>query len=265
MLLPPHLRCKQHSFRVIGGEPDFGALVFPLRQIALAHCGVKSIHDPRCPLIPRRKLRHFRLGQRFRSTTRAPGELGHYARALALEDARPSFAAHVGGVHMKSRNRERSSMLQWANRRIGARQTVLSPTCLPVSSISMARCPNFPFRTPMVDLLHFKASVETNLEGRQFIPLHWAKGGGATDAEVIGDLTHCEQTCRSGVAGLHSEPTFSFTLLDSNSIAFSQIKPALGSEKGQRDGIKKFTNTQNHNWGRGVGSMLTGTPDLRAA
>jgi hypothetical protein len=142
MLLPPHLRCKQHSFRVIGGEPDFGALVFPLRQIALAHCGVKSIHDPRCPLIPRRKLRHFRLGQRFRSTTRAPGELGHYARALALEDARPSFAAHVGGVHMKSRNRERSSMLQWANRRIGpGRRYCPQPAY---------RCPPFRWRGALI-------------------------------------------------------------------------------------------------------------------
>src|SRR5216684_7247610 len=34
-----------------------------------------------------------------------------------------------------------------------------------------------------------------------------------------------------GVARLHSEPTFSFTFLDSNSIASSQIKPAPRAER----------------------------------
>jgi hypothetical protein len=34
---------------------------------------------------------------------------------------RPSFAAHVGGVHMRLSDSERSSILQWANRSIGAR------------------------------------------------------------------------------------------------------------------------------------------------
>jgi len=70
----------------------------------------------------------------------------------------------------------------------------------------MAGCPNFPFRTPTVDLFHVKAPDATNLEGRQFFSLQEAKDGGATDAEVIGDFTHCENR-RSGVPlGLHWAP-----------------------------------------------------------
>ncbi len=65
-------------------------------------------------------------------------------------------------------------------------------------------CPNFPFRTPTVDLLHIKAPIAPNLEGRQFFSLQKAIDGGSMDGEVIGDFTHCEHGSRGGVAGLHN-------------------------------------------------------------
>jgi hypothetical protein len=110
-----HLLCRFNAepLSLLGGPKARICLRF---KFCSNTAGLEGQKDSCFPLVPPRKLGHFRLGRRLRRHARSPNECAHDGRALAFGDVRPLFAAHVGGVRTKLSNSERSSMLQWPTR-----------------------------------------------------------------------------------------------------------------------------------------------------